>query len=78
MAGQDDILRDMILDVVPSDGSNIGNQALLTVLQDRAPGVSEEAYQAARDALVHEGVLGKGRGVGSLLQKTVRRRDGPR
>ena len=61
MTGQDDILRDMILGLMPSDGSNIGNQALLTLLQDRAPGVSEEAYQAARDALVHEGVLGKGR-----------------
>ncbi len=36
MTGQDDILRDMILGLVPSDGSNISNQALLTVLQDRA------------------------------------------
>ena len=62
MAERDDILRDMILDVVPSDGSNIGNQALLTVLQDRAPGISEHTYQTARDALVDEGVLGKGRG----------------
>ncbi len=71
MAGQDDILREMILDMVPSDGSNIGNLALLTVLQDRAPGISEEAYQVARDALVDEGVLGKGRGRGGSVHLIV-------
>jgi hypothetical protein len=35
VAGQDDMLRSMILDLVPSDGSNIGNQALLALLLDR-------------------------------------------
>jgi hypothetical protein len=37
VAGQDDILRSIILEMAPSDGSNIGNQTLLGLLQDRAP-----------------------------------------
>jgi adenine-specific DNA-methyltransferase len=62
VADQDDILREIILDLVPADGTNIGNQALLTLLQDRIPTITEDAYQMARDALVEEGILGKGRG----------------
>ena len=82
MTDQGAILREIILDLVPADGSNIGNQALLTLLQDRIPTVSEEAYQAARDALVEEGILGKGRGRGGSVHLVAgdggARKDAPR
>jgi len=69
------ILRDIILDLVPADGSNIGNQALLALLQDRIPTITEEAYQAARDVLVEEGILGKGRGRGGSIHLAIDEED---
>lgn len=57
----------MILASVPEDGSAIGNMALMALLRESAPGLSDEEYQAARDNLVAEGLLGKGRGRGGSV-----------
>jgi hypothetical protein len=62
MSDSDQALTQAMLDCVPSDGSTIGNQTLLALLQARLPGLTAEAYQGARDALIADGVLAKGRG----------------
>ena len=55
-------LRELILQLVPGDGSAIGNQALMAELQDYLPELTDAKYHAAKDALVVEGMLMKGRG----------------
>jgi adenine-specific DNA-methyltransferase len=60
-------LRDLILAHVPEDGSAIGNMALLALLREVMPRLSNEEYSAAKDELVDEGVLGKGRGRGGSV-----------
>ncbi|MEQ1718159.1 MAG: site-specific DNA-methyltransferase [Hyphomicrobium sp.] len=60
-------VRDMILAKVPEDGSAIGNMAMLALLREISPGLTEEAYGAAKDGLVAEGLLGKGSGRGGSI-----------
>ena len=60
-------LRDLILAHVPEDGSAIGNMVLLALLREQVPGLSDEEYAAAKDDLVAEGLLGKGRGRGGSV-----------
>lgn len=60
-------LRDLILAHIPEDGSAIGNLALLALLREQVPGLSDEDYAAAKDDLVAEGLLGKGRGRGGSV-----------
>jgi adenine-specific DNA-methyltransferase len=62
-----DSLRDLILSLVPEDGSAIGNAALIARLRETIPNLSDEDYAAAKDALVKEGILGKGRGRGGSV-----------
>jgi adenine-specific DNA-methyltransferase len=60
-------VRDMILAKVPEDGSAIGNMAMLALLREISPGLTEEDYDAAKEGLVAEGLLGKGRGRGGSI-----------
>ncbi len=60
-------IRDLILGNVPEDGSAIGNFALIALLRDTVPSLTDEEYSAAKDELVDEGVLGKGRGRGGSV-----------
>lgn len=60
-------LRDLILAHVPEDGSAIGNMALLALLREQVPSLSDEEYVAAKDDLVAQGLLGKGRGRGGSV-----------
>lgn len=62
-------LRDLILDLVPADGSTIGNQALITELRNQLPELDDGEYYAAKDALVAEGLLAKGRGRGGSVSR---------
>ena len=62
-----DSLRAHILALVPQDGSTIGNQALITGIRYHLPDLDEGDYHAARDALVAEGLLVKGRGRGGSV-----------
>ncbi|WP_220495113.1 hypothetical protein [Paracoccus sp. MC1854] len=59
-----DFLRDHILALVPQNGSTISNQALITGIRNHLPDLEEEDYHAARDAMVAEGLLVKGKGRG--------------
>ena len=60
-------LEALILRIVPSDGSTIGNGRVLEGLKRIVPTISEQEYWAARDAMVESGVLGKGRGRGGAV-----------
>ena len=60
-------IRDMILANVPEDGSAIGNLAMLALLREISPGLTNDEYDAAKDELVDEGLLGKGRGRGGSI-----------
>lgn len=62
-------LRDLILELVPADGSTIGNQALITELRNHLPELDEAEYHEAKDALVAEGLLAKGRGRGGSVSR---------
>ena len=56
-----------ILELVPQDGSSIGNIKLLGVLRETWPGLEDEEYFRIRDALVASGVLATGRGRGGSV-----------
>jgi len=69
-------IRDLILSVVPEDGSTIGNVSLFREVQQalEADGreYDEAAVNAVRERLIAEGLLGKGRGRGgSVYRKAV-------
>jgi adenine-specific DNA-methyltransferase len=66
-----DSLTDLILSLTPEDGSSIGNGAMMGLLRERVPGLSDEDYFAARDALVDDGLLAKGRGRGGSVMRVV-------
>ncbi|QTN03160.1 site-specific DNA-methyltransferase [Ochrobactrum sp. EEELCW01] len=65
-----DSLADLILSLTPEDGASIGNAAILARLRDDLPNLTEEDYAAARDALVDEGLLAKGKGRGGSIYRT--------
>ncbi|MGA4602758.1 SAM-dependent DNA methyltransferase, partial [Ectopseudomonas hydrolytica] len=60
-------LEQALLALVPVDGSSIGNQSLLERLKGQLPELNENAFWAARDALIEQGVLVKGRGRGGSV-----------
>lgn len=68
MTQYDSQLRDLILAHVPADGSSIGNTKLQKVLASVADSAfDEQDYWRVRDALVAEGLLGKGQGRGGSV-----------
>ncbi len=62
-------LSNLILSLTPEDGSSIGNGAMLALLQEKIPDLPEAQYEAARDALVDEGILAKGKGRGGSIYR---------
>ncbi|MCE8006313.1 site-specific DNA-methyltransferase [Aestuariivita sp.] len=62
-------LSGLILSLTPEDGSSIGNGAMLARLRDHIPTLTEEAYEAARDALIDDGTLGRGKGRGGSVYR---------
>jgi adenine-specific DNA-methyltransferase len=64
-----DNLNALILSLTPEDGSSIGNGAMMARLRDYQPDLTEEAYNEAKDALIEEGVLGRGRGQGGSIYR---------
>lgn len=62
-------LRDLLLRLVPADGSSIGNLRLRQLMSEGlGREVDEESYFDLRDALVAEGVLETGRGRGGSVR----------
>lgn len=70
-------LTDLILSLTPEDGSTIGNQALIAELRNHLPDLDEAEYHAAKDALVAEGLLAKGRGRGGSVSRADRHAPAP-
>ena len=64
-------IKSLIMTLVPEDGSAIGNQSLLSELQKQVREVTEALYQAARDDLIQQGELGRGRGRGGSVFRVV-------
>ena len=65
MSQHDANLHDLILQLLPKDGSGIGNIKLQQQLTEAAAfSFNEEDYKRVRDALIADGVLGKGQGRG--------------
>ncbi|MFG6581306.1 site-specific DNA-methyltransferase [Sulfitobacter sp. 1A13191] len=62
-------LSDLILSLTPEDGSSIGNGAMLARLRDHIPTLTDEAYAEARDTLIDEGMLGRGKGRGGSVYR---------
>ena len=64
-----DNLTDLILSLTPEDGSTIGNRALIAELRKHLPDLDYAEYHAAKEALVTEGLLAKGRGRGGAVSR---------
>ncbi|MBC7139943.1 MAG: site-specific DNA-methyltransferase [Defluviimonas sp.] len=64
-------LTDLILSLTPEDGSSIGNGAMMALVRERVPGLTDDDYAAARDALVDDGLLARGRGRGGSIMRVV-------
>ena len=65
-------LKDVILSLVPSDGSAVGNISLRSLVADKLDrDVDEAEYFAARDTLVAAGKLAKGQGRGGSVRLTA-------
>ena len=62
-------LSDLILSLTPEDGASIGNGALLALLRERIPTLSDAAYAEARDLLIDDGRLRRGRGRGGSVYR---------
>lgn len=60
-------ISNLILSLTPEDGSTIGNGAMLALLREHIPDLGEDNYIAVRDALIEEGVLGRGKGRGGTI-----------
>jgi len=64
-------LREVILKLVPTDGSTIGNSRLrAAVIQVLGREVDEAEYAAGRDELVNDGLLVKGQGRGGSVRRS--------
>ena len=62
-------MGDLLLEVLPGDGSTLGNQAAREALS-KAVGreISDEAYEEVRERLVGLGLIRKGQGRGGSVR----------
>mgnify|MGYP000105317987 CR=1 FL=1 len=65
-----DGLKKRILSLMPQDGTNIGNNAMMSRLRQEVHEVTEAEYTTARDELVTAGILRRGRGRGGSIALT--------
>ncbi|HAT1544795.1 type I restriction-modification system subunit M [Aeromonas hydrophila] len=64
-------LSQALLAAVPEDGSSIGNQALMDTLKAQFSDLTDEVFTAAREALLEQGLLRKGRGRGGAVLRVL-------
>jgi len=62
-------LQDTLFQLVPEDGSAIGNQSLLERFLGVAKGAGAADFEAAREALIEQGKLVKGKGRGGSVRR---------
>jgi type I restriction enzyme M protein len=66
-AGEED-LEDLLLEVLPADGSSLGNLSAREALGQAVGGeISEEAYEDVKGRLLAKGLIRKGRGRGGAI-----------
>lgn len=63
------ILEKQILALIPKDGSKISNQKLLASIKYQNPSISDLEYWKARNNLIENGILSKGRGKGGSVHR---------
>lgn len=72
-------LVDLLVKLVPADGTTIGNKALLAAFNERASkrglAASDDIYQQLKDQLIQQGVLAKGRGRGGSVMRAPESND---
>lgn len=66
-----DSLPDLIISLIPEDGSSIGNGAMMALLREHMPGLTDDDYVTARDELVDDGLIARGRGRGGSIMRVV-------
>jgi len=64
-----DSLSSLILSLTPEDSSTIGNGAMMALLREQVSGLTDDDYAAARDALVDDGLLARGKGRGGSVYR---------
>ncbi|HDX8402762.1 type I restriction-modification system subunit M [Aeromonas dhakensis] len=64
-------LSQALLAAVPEDGSSIGNQALMETLKAQFSDLTDEVFTAARETLLEQGALRKGRGRGGAVIRVL-------
>lgn len=67
-----DPLLVLMLELIPADGSSIGNKALRQELESRGHVLSEEQYFRVRNVLVAQGSIELGRGRGGSVKRADR------
>lgn len=67
----------VLLSLLPTDGTAIGNTRLRTFLAERGHRLRQRAYDHLRDALVAQGKAAKGRGRGGSLMRAAARPAAP-
>jgi adenine-specific DNA-methyltransferase len=60
-------LQQALLAALPADGATIGNQTLKTQLREAGAEFSDGQYDAAKEQLIADGLVGKGRGRGGAV-----------
>jgi len=60
---------DLIIALTPEDGSSISDGAMLALLREHIPSLTDEAYAEARDGLIDDGTLGRGKGHGGSIYR---------
>lgn len=71
----DDSLSELILSLLSEDGSSIGNGAMLALVRERRPRVTDAEYEAARDVLIDQELVGRGKGRGGSIFLLIDTRD---
>jgi adenine-specific DNA-methyltransferase len=66
-----DSLSNLILSLTPEDGSTIGNGAMMALLREQVSTLTDDDFAAARDALVDDGLLGRGKGRGGSIFRII-------
>lgn len=68
-------LDELILSVLPDDGSSLGNGAVFARLLETAPDMTQAQYDEAKERLINEGSIRKGKGRGGSIALVVEQND---